>query len=379
MTWALGAVAVTALLALVVQWRKASLLRADLTTRARLTAVVDERLEAARNDIFRFAAALDEVGQGVVLHHEDGREILRNRAAREFAGARHADALVQQAVRDEITAALRGETRRRNVELFGPPRRMLVITATPVPAGGAVAVIDDVSMHRRVDAVRRDFVANVSHELKTPVGALGILAEAIVDAEDVEVVRRLADRMTGEAMRVGRLIDDLLALARLEGEELGEAESLAVRSLVGDALQRVRAVAESRRIDIETSGVGDEVALGDRAQLVSAIANLVENACVYSEEGAAVTLRTRVDGRFLEIEVEDHGVGIPSNELDRIFERFYRVDRARSRQTGGTGLGLAIVRHVAGNHGGEVLVRSVEGAGSTFTLRVPSGAVAAAS
>jgi len=379
MTWILGAVAAAALIAFAIQRRKASLLRADLANRARLADVVDERLESARADIFRFATALDEVGQGVVLYREDGREIMRNRAAREFAGARHADALVQQAVADEVGAALRGETRRRNVELFGPPRRVLVVTATPVPAGGAVAVIDDISERRRVDAVRRDFVANVSHELKTPVGALGILAEAIVDADDVEVVRRLADRMTGEAMRVGRLIDDLLALARLEGDETGEPESVAVDVLVSDAVNRVRGIAESRAITVDAGAVGDHVVLGDRAQLVSAVANLVENACVYSDEGATVHIRSHLDGPWLEVEVEDHGVGIPSGDLDRIFERFYRVDRARSRQTGGTGLGLAIVRHVAGNHGGEVRVRSVEGAGSTFTLRLPSGVVAAAS
>jgi two-component system sensor histidine kinase SenX3 len=379
MTWALGAVVAAALIALVIQRRRTSLLRADLANRTRLAAVVDDRLESARADIFRFATALDEVGQGVVLYHEDGREIMRNRAAREFAGARHADALVQQAVADEVGAALRGETRRRNVELFGPPRRVLVVTATPVPAGGAVAVIDDISERRRVDLVRRDFVANVSHELKTPVGALGILAEAIVDADDVEVVRRLADRMTGEAMRVGRLIDDLLALARLESDDVGEPESVAVGALVADAISRVRGMAESRSVTVDATDVGDHVVLGDRAQLVSAIANLIENACVYSDEGAAVTVRSRLDGPWLEVDVEDHGVGIPSGDIDRIFERFYRVDRARSRQTGGTGLGLAIVRHVAGNHGGEIRVRSVEGAGSTFTLRLPSGLVAAAS
>jgi two-component system sensor histidine kinase SenX3 len=377
---ALAVALVAAVVAIALQRRQLSVARADRRQRERMAAVVEERLAAARTDIFRYATALDEVGPGVVLYHEDGREIVRNRSAREFAGARHADVLVQSAVTEEVAAALRGDTRRRTVELVGPPRRMLVIAATPVPAGGAVVVIDDVSERRRVDSVRRDFVANVSHELKTPVGALGILAEAIVDSDDEGVIRRLADRMTTEAIRVGRLIDDLLALARLETDDAPALESVRVASIVGDAVARVRGLAESRRVQVDATGAsGEVVVLGDAGQLVAAVSNLLENACVYSEEGGAVAVRSRAVEAWVEIEVEDHGLGIPSSEIDRIFERFYRVDRARSRNTGGTGLGLAIVRHVATNHGGEVLVRSTEGAGSTFTLRLRSAAIALAS
>ena len=380
MTWAVAAIAVLAVVALIVQRRRVSLAAADLRSTRRLLDAVEDRLQSARVDIFRLTSALDEVGQGVVLFHGDGREILRNRAAREFAGARHADVLVQQAVAEEVAPALAGETRRRSVELFGPPRRMLVVTATPVPAGGAVVVIDDVSERRRADTVRRDFVANVSHELKTPIGALGVLAEAITDADDVEVVRRLADRMTGEAIRVGRVIDDLLALARLESEDASAFESLPLGAVVDDAVARVRGVAEHRGITIETGAVDARaIVVGDRSQLVGALANLLENACIYSDDGRDVVVRSRVEAHWVELDVEDRGVGIPSTDLDRIFERFYRVDRARSRQTGGTGLGLSIVRHVARNHGGDVRVRSTEGVGSTFTLRLPSRAVAAAS
>jgi two-component system sensor histidine kinase SenX3 len=257
---------------------------------------------------------------------------------------------------------------------------MLVITATSLPGGGAVAVIEDVSERRRVDAMRRDFVANISHELKTPVGALGVLAEAIADADDPADVERLTGRMTSEALRVGRIIDDLLALTRLESDDPPPSEHVVLADVVRAAVERVSGVADARRITLDVSGVdAQHVVSGDHRQLVSAVTNLLENACGYSDDGSEVTMRTHVDGTCIELDVEDHGVGIPSSDLDRVFERFYRVDRARSRDTGGTGLGLAIVRHVANNHRGEVRVSSVEGAGSTFTLRLPADTIAVAS
>jgi two-component system sensor histidine kinase SenX3 len=239
-----------------------------------------------------------------------------------------------------------------------------------------VAVIDDISERRRLDAVRRDFVANISHELKTPVGALGVLSEAIADAEDPDVVRRLADRMTDEALRAGRIIDDLLALARIESEETTSRDHVRIGDVVSEAVQRMVPLAEARRIAIDCDEVGAAHAVvGDPRQLVSAVANLIENACKYSDEGSGVNVRSRKQGRWIELDVVDGGIGIPSTDLDRVFERFYRVDRARSRETGGTGLGLAIVRHVATNHGGDVQVTSTEGLGSTFTLRLPIGAL----
>ena len=371
-------VAVAALVALAVSWRRNSFVHADLRARERMSAVFEERLERARADIFRLTAAFDEVPQGVVFCDENGQMTMHNVAAREFVRARHAEALVEQAIFEELRGALDGEPRRRNLDLFGPPRRMLVITAAPLAGGGAVAVVDDVSERRRLDAMRRDFVANISHELKTPVGALGVLAEAIADAPDPDDVSRLAERMTGEAQRVGRIIDDLLALTRIESdEESPPFQEVRLVDVVRDALERVQSLAADR---VDVSDVQEEHAVaGDRWQLVSAVANLVENACKYSDEGSVITVRSRTLGRWLELEVEDRGVGIPSTDLDRVFERFYRVDRARSRDTGGTGLGLAIVRHVATNHGGDVQVRSTEGAGSTFTLRLPADDVAAAS
>ena len=373
-------VAVVALVALAVSWRRNSFVHADLRARERMLAVFEERLDRARTDIFRFTAAFDEVPQGVVFCDANGQMTSHNVAARDFVRARHAEALVEQAIVEELRGALEGAPRRRTLDLVGPPRRMLVITAAPLSGGGAVAVVDDVSERRRLDAMRRDFVANISHELKTPVGALGVLAEAIADADDPADVTRLAERMTGEAQRVGRIIDDLLALTHIESEDdRSDFELVSMAEVVRDAVERVQPLADARRTRVDVAEVDEaHVVSGDRRQLVSAVTNLVENACKYSDEGAVVTVRTRTLGSWLELEVEDVGVGIPSSDLDRIFERFYRVDRARSRDTGGTGLGLAIVRHVATNHGGDVHVRSSEGSGSTFTLRLRADPVAAA-
>jgi two-component system sensor histidine kinase SenX3 len=302
----------------------------------------------------------------------------RNAVAGSIAGARHAQVLVERAVQELVAGAAGGAARHRDLDLFGPPRQLLVLTAVPLDDGrrpaGALVLVEDVSERRRLEAVRRDFVANISHELKTPVGALGLLAETLAAEDDPALTRRLAGRMTNEAMRVGRIIDDLLALSRIEAEgQPPWLEPVPVGQVVHDALDRVRSLAEATGTRVDTSGVGARHAVGgDPRQLVSAVANLLENACNYSDPGSTVEVWSTTDGRWTEVSVRDHGIGIPARDLERIFERFYRVDRARSRDTGGTGLGLAIVRHVAGNHRGEVSVASEEGAGSTFTLRLPA-------
>ena len=375
MSAVVAVVAIGALIAVGILWRRTRFLLADLDARGAELVVAREQRAAERRDVEVLTAAFDEVPQGVVLCDPEGRELLRNRAADAYVGARHAEALVEQAILEDLRGALGSSTVvRRTLELFGPPRRTLAITAAPLDDGGAVAVVDDVSERRRLDAMRRDFVSNISHELKTPVGALGVLAEAIVDADDVQDVRRLAARMTGEAIRVGRIIDDLLALTRIESDDATPREPVRIGDVVNEATQRVLPLADAHHIAIDLGAVGSRhVVLGDPRQLVSAVTNLLENACKYSDDGSAIAVRSDVDGPWLELHVEDHGVGIPSTDLDRVFERFYRVDRARSRETGGTGLGLAIVRHVATNHRGEVRVRSTEGVGSTFTLRLPTG------
>ncbi|HUF34044.1 MAG TPA: ATP-binding protein [Acidimicrobiales bacterium] len=339
--------------------------------------VATETADAARTAAARLTRVLESIPQGVVVWDEVGREVHRNEAARAYVSARHADSLVEQEIEDVLQDALAGDPQRRNLDLFGPPRRMLVISAVALDDGiraiGAVAVIDDVSERRRLEAVRRDFVANISHELKTPVGALGLLAETIASEDDAAVSRRLAERMTDEAFRVARTIDDLLDLSRIEAEEAPLREPVSAGLVVADAVERTRPLAESRAITIDDSGVEPSHTLrGDRRQLASAVGNLLENACKYSDKGASVEVVSRSWGTWVEIEVRDHGIGIPSRDLERVFERFYRVDRARSRETGGTGLGLAIVRHVASNHRGEVRLTSREGEGSTFTLRLPA-------
>jgi two-component system sensor histidine kinase SenX3 len=206
------------------------------------------------------------------------------------------------------------------------------------------------------------------------VGALGLLAETLLDEDDPDVAHRLTERMQREAFRVARTIDDLLQLSQIETSEGPQHELVGVGLLIDDAVDRTRAAADLRSVDlVVTESSADLVVVGDRRQLVSALANLCDNAVKYSDPHSKVELRARTSGRWVEIEVIDQGIGIPARDQERVFERFYRVDRARSRDTGGTGLGLAIVRHVVQNHEGEIAVSSREGDGSTFTLRLPVG------
>lgn len=314
---------------------------------------------------------LDRLALGVVVRDGRGRVTYRNPAAQTTSGT-HIGLLTDDTVDELLRAAGQGTSSTRTLELYGPPRMAVVVRAAPLPGGMALATIEDVSERRRVDAVRTDFVANISHELKTPVGALAVLAEALADEDDPDVVHRVADRMVHESHRVARTIDDLMELSRIELGESPVREPVDIAAVVHGALERSRTFAEQRDITVQVLDQPPRaIVLGDRRQLESALGNLVENAVKYSEPGGRVQLRVRVEGDRVELMVADHGIGIPAGEHHRIFERFYRVDRARSRETGGTGLGLSIVRHVATNHGGEVLVSSQEGEGSTFVLRLP--------
>jgi two-component system sensor histidine kinase SenX3 len=336
------------------------------------------RFDEARQAHDRLQLALASVPEGVVVCDEQGDVIHQNDRAGDLMGPGQADILAREAVTRLLKGAAEGHRGEQTLELYGPPRRTLRICAHPLETDwrgiGGVAVIEDISEKRRLEAVRRDFVANISHELKTPVGALGLLAETLAGEDDPEVVNRLAWRIQAEAQRVARIMDDLLDLSRIESEETPTRDPVPIHLVVAQAAERVRAAAEQRGI---RSRIGEPphhlTVLGDRRQLVSALYNLMENAVKYSDEGSTVEVGGRTDGEWVEMRVRDHGIGIPAHDLERIFERFYRVDRARGRDTGGTGLGLAIVRHVAGNHGGEVLVDSREGEGSTFTLRLPAG------
>jgi two-component system, OmpR family, sensor histidine kinase SenX3 len=270
-----------------------------------------------------------------------------------------------------------GTAREQEMRVRRPPlgRELLELRVRVAELGtGAILIlIDDLAEERRVDIVRRDFVANVSHELKTPVGALSLLAEAVLAAsESPDEVRHFAERMQVEAVRLSHLIQDVVDLSRLQGDDpLTHAEVVDVDLLVSRAVDEVRTIAGGREIEILRGDPSDAAVYGDRSQLLTAIRNLLANAIAYSADGTKVSIDARQADDLIEINVKDQGIGIASNELDRIFERFYRVDQARSRMTGGTGLGLAIVKHVCQNHGGECTVWSEVGVGSTFTIRLP--------
>ena len=457
------------------------------------------------SDAIRLRRSLDTLTQGVVLCDENGTVIYRNGRANALMVSRHGDALAAQAVTEVLEDAWHEGSAERTLDLYGPPRRTLQVRARQIDDGrrplGVIALIEDISERRRLEEIRRDFVANVSHELKTPMGALGLLAETLVSEPDPQVAQRLAGRIHNEAFRVSRIIDDLLDLSRIESEEAPPREPVLVNLVMADAIERVRATADQRGIEIVLHEPSPAVAMmGERRQLVSAMHALLENAITYSYDNSKVVVTgmvqranpnlehpslgsrrgevaaaehagggeghddtpatgqapvfkgaqavpeaqagedgpvepvftpeileqyspsdddddaggatpamgstappaTLAPGAPVEAEkgepagtgpvettsagspnwrieerdtvrlsVQDHGVGIPARDLDRIFERFYRVDHGRSRDTGGTGLGLSIVRHVANNHQGWVDVESREGEGSTFTLVLP--------
>ncbi|RII13813.1 Signal-transduction histidine kinase senX3 [Streptomyces sp. YIM 130001] len=281
----------------------------------------------------------------------------------------------------------------RQVELDLPRRgtgrgEALAVSARVAPLGSRLVLllVEDLTEARRIEAVRRDFVANVSHELKTPVGALSLLSEAVMDAaDDPEAVERFAGRMQVEATRLTNLVQELIDLSRVQNDDpLEDAEPVRVDELVAEAIDRCRHQASAKQITMASNiGNGAEgsprtnglYVWGHRGQLVGALGNLVENAVNYSPARTRVGIAARrvsaSGGELIELAVTDQGIGISDRDKERIFERFYRVDPARSRATGGTGLGLAIVKHVAASHGGEVTVWSSEGQGSTFTLRLP--------
>lgn len=333
---------------------------------------------ADRRRLFEALQALDE---GVVVADETGQLVFANPYARRYLGGRRIHAVVDNRIRDLLANSVADQRDARDeIELLGPPRTTLEFAVHNVDDGrrsiGAVLFLRDRTQARQVDALRRDFVDNISHELKTPVGALGVLAETLAETlDEPDVAARLAGRLVDESSRLMRIIDDLLALARLEAEDGPVREALVVQFLVADAVERVRSGLVDDDRDFEIDVAHDVEVVGDRRQLTSALYNLVENAVKYSEPGRPVrVVADHVGSDRVQISVVDQGCGIPAAERDRIFERFYRLDRARSRLSGGTGLGLAIVRHVVANHGGEIDVASEEGLGSVFSivLRAPA-------
>jgi two-component system sensor histidine kinase SenX3 len=278
---------------------------------------------------------------------------------------------------DRLVHEVRRDGQIRETELLidrpvGPARH---VTARVAPLGArlVLALVEDRTRERRVEAVRRDFVGNVSHELKTPVGAIRLLAEAVNDAaDDPEAVKRFSSRMLIESERLSRLVQQVIELSRLQGDDPLDAPiPVSIDSAIDIAVDTSAIDAVSKHIAVVTSGAKGVEVLGNTELVTAAVANLVANAVSYSESGSTVLVSTKADEHNVSISVVDQGIGIPHEEIDRIFERFYRVDPARHRSTGGTGLGLSIVKHVAASHGGDVNVWSVEGQGSTFTLTLP--------
>ena len=255
----------------------------------------------------------------------------------------------------------------------GSPHRYVSARVAPLGSRLVLVLVEDRTRERRVEAVRRDFVANVSHELKTPVGAIRLLAEAAHDAaDDPEAVRRFSDRMQTESERLTTLVQQIIELSRLQGDDpLDSPGAVDVDKVVATAVDTSAIDAAAHDITLVTGGERGLEVVGNEEQVTAAVVNLVANAVAYSRDHSAVVVNTRATPSTVEVSVIDQGIGIPENEVERIFERFYRVDPARHRSTGGTGLGLSIVKHVAATHGGDVRVWSVEGQGSTFTLSLP--------
>ncbi|RBY93033.1 cell wall metabolism sensor histidine kinase WalK [Blastococcus sp. TF02A-30] len=328
---------------------------------------------------------LDLMDPAVVVVDADEAVLLANPAARALGIVRGNRLLVPELL--HLARGVRsGGSRRGDVRLPGSlvgsgPRLVGVHgvrldSGTAPPPGPVALVLLDVTEARRTEVVRRDFVANVGHELKTPVGAMALLAEAIEGAaDDPEAVQRFAARIRHEADRLARLVRELIDLSRLQGgEPLPELLPVDVDRVLAEAVDRTRTAARAKGLEIAVGGQHGLVVRGVEAQLATAVTNLLANAVAYSPEASRIAVAARARSGFAEIAVTDSGIGIPRQDRQRVFERFYRVDQSRASATGGTGLGLAIVKHVASNHGGSVTVWSEEGLGSTFTLRIPLAA-----
>ncbi|MFC0623526.1 sensor histidine kinase [Kribbella deserti] len=311
----------------------------------------------------------------VVMGPED--QVLQASAPAHVLGIVRGNRLVVEDLLDMVRQVRRdGQIRQQELEIVrGRLGATQYVSARVAPLGSQLVLVlaEDRTREKRLDAIRRDFVVNVSHELKTPIGALTLLADAVSEAsDDPDAVQRFSRRMRVEASRLSRLVKEIIELSRLQGDDpLENPGPIDIGAVIEQAVDRCRVDAENRDIDLVVRVDPGLEVLGSSDQLAIAVGNLVENAVNYSPDGTRVAVAAQPIGDLVEITVRDQGVGIPSSDLERIFERFYRVDRARSRETGGTGLGLSIVKHIASIHGGDVRVWSVEGQGSTFTIRLP--------
>ncbi len=348
-----------------------------------LDRATEDLLEAERDSVRRGQAQdliLNAMQEGVLLFDPRGAAVFANEAVTRHLEVAPAtvDQLASISLRDAVhRAGFVGSTMVAEVEL-GAPTRWLRATAQPVGTDGTVLmVVRDVTETRRLDAIRRDFVSNASHELKTPVASIRAVAETLGDGalEDPTVAGRFIEQLERDADRLGRIVADLLDLSRLEtGSE--RSGRVAVDALAEDEVARRSGTAAAAGVSLDVQVDGVPAIQGSARDLALLLGNLIDNAISYTQPGGSVTVEVRAEPDAVIVRVADTGIGIPQRELPRIFERFYRVDRARSRETGGTGLGLSIVRHVTENHGGEVTVTSELGQGSIFEVFLPTAPVA---
>ncbi|MBV8929478.1 MAG: sensor histidine kinase [Mycobacteriaceae bacterium] len=366
--------AVSALVALVAGFVIGSRILPRIEERQQRSVARDAGLTVSQ--MLQRIVALAPTGMAVVDNHRD--VVFMNARARELGlvGDRLLDERAWEAAE---RALLTGEDvdvdlkSRRTAGRSGLSVRGHVRLLAEEDRRFAVIYVDDDSEVVRVEATRRDFVANVSHELKTPVGAMGVLAEALLESvDDPDTVRHFGEKVLAENKRLANMVSELIDLSRLQGgEPLPDLEAVDVDIVVAEALSRSKVAADNADIEITTDKPSGYRVLGDQTLLVTALANLVSNAISYSPPGSPVSISRRQRGGNIEIAVTDRGIGIAREHQERVFERFFRVDNARSRATGGTGLGLAIVKHVAANHNGSIRLWSQPGTGSTFTLSIP--------
>jgi two-component system sensor histidine kinase SenX3 len=316
-------------------------------------------------------AAVVDSHRDVVYLNERARELglVRDRQLDGQAWQAAQQALGGDDAEFDLQPGKRGAAGRSGISVHGQARLL-----SEEDRRFAVVFVHDQSDYARMEATRRDFVANVSHELKTPVGAMALLAEALLaSADDSETVRRFAEKVLIEANRLGDMVAELIELSRLQGaERLPNVTDVEVDIVVSEAISRHKVAADNAKIELRTDSPTGLRVLGDQTLLVTALANLVSNAIAYSPPGSPVSISRRRRGDNIEIAVTDRGIGIALEDQERVFERFFRGDKARSRATGGSGLGLAIVKHVAANHDGSIGVWSKPGTGSTFTLSIPA-------
>ena len=322
-------------------------------------------------DLTQWQIAVDALPLGVIIFAENGKEEWRNAVASKMGGVRHTDVLIDEAIDQVGRLVLAGEATTSQLDLAGPPPRVVNIRGLPLLSGGVVVTVEDITEQIRTEKVRTDFVANLSHELKTPVGAIAILAELLEGETDRETVKKLALRIESETHRMTQMVDDLFELSGIETKSETQIQ-VDLSEVVAEVERIISTVALYSGIAIKTH-FDDKpmLVLGDKTQLLSAVSNLAENAVKYSNAGGIVEMTLWHEGKDVVLSVSDQGIGIPADSLPRIFERFYRVDKARSRGTGGSGLGLSIARHVISNHHGTLSVTSSEGEGSVFLVKLP--------